>query len=384
MNLEGLTLGLYWCIAGDTNQLKLDPILHLNPNLRSVVTKPTRINTKNPKKSSILDNIITDLHQWYQEPIILPPIAADPGQGKPSDHLKVIYKPLNPLNNKPYRQVRKIEVRPMKESGMNLLKVWLDNKHWDEIEETSSPHHKAKLLHSTLMSKINEVIPVKTIKVSNDDQPWCNDQVKNIKRLKQREYRKHRRSDIYLSLCIKYKALINKAKSKYYKHMIRDLKKSNPRQWYSKLKRMSSPNPHLDNKIVVEEIMHLTDQEQADAIAKRMAKISQEYNALNACDLQVPPFDSSTIPQFSQVEVKNKLLGTKTNKAAPPGDVPPKIIKMFAEQISFPLPSIINSSISSGIWPNLWKIESVTPVPKVHPHKLLKHLKKHIWAGHLQ
>ena len=101
MNLEGLTLGLYWCIAGDTNQLKLDPILHLNPNLRSVVTKPTRINTKNPKKSSILDNIITDLHQWYQEPIILPPIAADPGQGKPSDHLKVIYKPLNPLNNKP-------------------------------------------------------------------------------------------------------------------------------------------------------------------------------------------------------------------------------------------------------------------------------------------
>ena len=61
--------GLFWCIAGDTNQLKLDPILHLNPNLRSVVTKPTRINTKNPKKSSILDNIITDLHQWYQEPL---------------------------------------------------------------------------------------------------------------------------------------------------------------------------------------------------------------------------------------------------------------------------------------------------------------------------
>ena len=106
-----------------------------------------------------------------------------------------------------------------------------------------------------------------------------------------------------------------------------------------------------------------------------MAKISQEYNALNACDLQVPPFDSSTIPQFTQVEVKNKLLGTKTNKAAPPGDVPPKIIKMFAEQISLPLTNIINSSISSGIWPNLWKIESVTPVPKVHPPKLLKDLR---------
>ena len=36
---------------------------------------------------------------------------------------------------------------------------------------------------------------------------------------------------------------------------------------------------------------------------------------------------------------------------------------------------IINSSISSGIWPDSWKIESVTPVPKVHPPKFLKDLR---------
>ena len=108
---------------------------------------------------------------------------------------------------------------------------------------------------------------------------------------------------------------------------------------------------------------------------KRMSKISQEYDALLACDIQIPPFELSNIPQFSQLEVKKKLLATKTNKASPSGDVPPKIIKMCAEQISVPLTKIINSSISSGIWPDSWKIESVTPVPKVHPPNFFKDLR---------
>ena len=50
-------------IAGDTNDLKLGPILDIDPNFRSIVKKPTRLNPANPNKSSILDNIITTLHK---------------------------------------------------------------------------------------------------------------------------------------------------------------------------------------------------------------------------------------------------------------------------------------------------------------------------------
>ena len=149
--------GLYWCIAGDTNQIKLDPILHLSTNLKSVVTEPTRINHKNSKKSSILDNIITDLHKWYQKPILLPPIAADPGQGKPSDHLTVVYKPLTPLMNKSNRKVKSIEVRPLKEIGLELLKVWLENQNWEEIK-------KKHLLHITRLKFCMQLLWIKLMK----------------------------------------------------------------------------------------------------------------------------------------------------------------------------------------------------------------------------
>ena len=96
--------GLYWIIAGDTNDLKLDSILHLNPNLKSVVKKPTRLNPDN-----ILDNIITDLSSWYQEPICLPPIDADIGsRGKSSDHLTVVMEPVTNFETELLEQKRRL------------------------------------------------------------------------------------------------------------------------------------------------------------------------------------------------------------------------------------------------------------------------------------
>ena len=45
--------GTFWILAGDTNNLKLGPILSLNKNLKSVVKTPTRLNfKKNQAKAS--------------------------------------------------------------------------------------------------------------------------------------------------------------------------------------------------------------------------------------------------------------------------------------------------------------------------------------------
>ena len=59
--------GLHFCLAGDTNVLKLESILNLSPNLLQVVTKPTRIDPKTGREV-ILDPIITTLGIFYQEP----------------------------------------------------------------------------------------------------------------------------------------------------------------------------------------------------------------------------------------------------------------------------------------------------------------------------
>ena len=62
--------------------------------------------------------------------------------------------------------------------------------------------------------------------------------------------------------------------------------------------------------------------------------------------------------------------------ASVPGDLPMRIIKEFCDELSQPLTHLINSCLSQGVYPNIWKVEYVTPVPKVLPPEKLKDLRK--------
>ena len=87
--------GLQWILCGDTNDLKLEPILHINSKFKQVVQNPTRMN---PPR--ILDPIITTLSNYYQLPQCLSPLEADhDSNGKPSDHMMVVMEPISVMNN---------------------------------------------------------------------------------------------------------------------------------------------------------------------------------------------------------------------------------------------------------------------------------------------
>ena len=61
------------------------------------------------------------------------------------------------------------------------------------------------------------------------------------------------------------------------------------------------------------------------------------------------------------------MLELKTSKSTVQGDIPASIIKRYAEYICVPLANVINTCISRGEYPNIWKIEIQTPVPKEYP-----------------
>ena len=105
------TKGLHFLIAGDTNELDVDPIISLSPKLTQVVNKPTRIDP-NTGKESLLDTIITTLSSFYQEPICVDPLDVDNDkQGKKSDHKIVIMKPINDQSYKSARIPRIVKTR---------------------------------------------------------------------------------------------------------------------------------------------------------------------------------------------------------------------------------------------------------------------------------
>ena len=58
---------VHFILAGDTNELKLNPIISLSHMMKQKVTKPTR---HNPPR--LLDPVLTTLSKFYQVPEILP------------------------------------------------------------------------------------------------------------------------------------------------------------------------------------------------------------------------------------------------------------------------------------------------------------------------
>ena len=119
----------------------------------------------------------------------------------------------------------------------------------------------------------------------------------------------------------------------------------------------------------------MTNKEQAEIIAQKFAEISQEYDKLEKDDIEIPMFHESDIPLITEEQVEEALAAMDTNKSNVEGDVPAKILKHFSKQLRKPVANVINSMIRQGCWPDILKLETVTPVPKVNPPKTVDQLR---------
>ena len=362
---------LEFIIAGDTNRLNLNPILSLSPYLKQVVKVPTRLNP-----DAILDVIITTLSKFYQDPVTKPPINNDQGNGKPSDHLVVIMKPISRTLDCPPRQYTSLETRPITDSGLALYGQWLDDQTWDFLYRERDAHKKAELFQKVLMEKYYELFPIKVLRVCAEDQPWISRHLKTIDRKRKREFDKNKKSLKWEKLNKEFTEKAEIEKSNYYVNIVQDLKDSNPGQWYSKVKRMSGQDTKNVSDALIEELSGLDDEEQAESIADHYASISNHYKPVQKNDFEeflknVPP-----PPNIGPFKVLKTIRKMRKNVATVKGDFPMKIISEFADTFTLPLNHIINASLQQGIYPNIWKKEVVSPVPKVFPPEKLQHLRK--------
>ena len=362
--------GLHFILGADANHLKLDSILNLRSDMRSVVEDVTRLGPP----AAMLDPIITTLGNFYQRPVCYPPLDADEGSGGvKADHLIVKMEPINMVNNKAARTYRKITVMPMPESALLKYQNEMYNHKWDNLYGAQSTHEKALVLQKEHAQIVENCFPKKDIKVSSDDCPWWTQQLQDLHRKKQRIFRKERMSLKWKALEKKYQRMKKKAKQNFYKRMVSDLVEKDDNQWYSQFKRLT--NKGKSDQVDVDEISHLPEAEQAEVIADHFSAVSQEYNHLQDEDIQVPRFPQESTPHISVSEVAEQLNMIKTKKSTAAGDIPAKLIKLSADQLAAPLADVINTGIRLGQWPDIYKIETITPVPKVHPPRLLDQLR---------
>ena len=63
--------------------------------------------------------------------------------------------------------------------------------------------------------------------------------------------------------------------------------------------------------------------------------------------------------------VYQELSKLNLSKASPINDIPKRLLKEFAYELSLPLTHIYNLSLRTGVFPDRWKKATITPLPKV-------------------
>ena len=158
---------------------------------------------------------------------------------------------------------------------------------------------------------------------TSDDAPLCNQKVKKLKHLKDVSTTS---TEVLPNLDQLYKSSLQEAKQKIYKTIIKDLKTSNPSQWYSKLKNISTYDRGKYETLNCSQIEHLSDRDQAEKFAEHFCAVREQFYVLKTCDISIPYVDEIIIPQFGPNYVEEKLAAINPKKSVPRGDIPPKLL----------------------------------------------------------
>ena len=353
-------------LGGDKNSMDISPLLNCGLRLKQVVDKST-INGK------ILDVLIMNLSKYYNSPIIAPPICPDnPDYGKPSDHSVPICSPHTNPHTQPLRTWKYHTYRPLPDSSVRRLGQWITAETWGELSQCQSATELASKFEQILKINLDKYCPLKKIKVSSQDKPYFNSELKKLHRLKSREYIKKGKTDKYKALKHEFDKKLKIAAQKYLDKNVEELKDIHPGRAYKTLKRMGAqPGDCTDSGS-----FHLPSHagysalESAERIADHFANISGTFPPLSVDQLPSRVqtklgADTRAPPVISVEETWRKIEKAKKPNSGVPSDLPRAINKEFSVELAQPLTKIINEIVRSAHWPAHWKQEYVTPIGKI-------------------
>ena len=255
--------------------------------------------------------------------------------------------------------------------------MYMKEQKWETVKGAITAHEKAETLQTILVKNLDKFLPTKTIKISSEDEPWFTTKLKKLDRRCKREYEKNKKSEKWKALYQNFLENCEEEKEKYHKNIVQDLKISKPGQWHQKLKRMTSHDQAKSEVPIVQSLQGMSNQAQAEKIADQFGHISNLYDPLQTEDISLDEIvNEKPFPCMEPYFVHQKIKSMKNNTATVPGDIPIRVVKQFGYELSFPLSDIYKRSSKYGEYPNIWKLETITPAPKQYPPKDPTELRK--------
>ena len=241
--------------------------------------------------------------------------------------------------------------------------LWVVTNDWSDVFLAPDSHSKALAYQCHVDRAMDRFFPLRHVKRKSTDLPWINRAVRKKIRRRKEIYRKEGRSPLW-----KWWKKITDDLIKKRKMIYMDMKKQQlvapdaNRSFFRLVKFFKTPE-----KSQTFDIRSLrpgqSDQEVADELADYFNRISAEFDPLTQD--QVPRTRDRELDPLAPHEVAARLKRFRKPKSMVTGDIFPALVTKFSDFFAIPLTDIFNEVAQSGVWPNLWKTEYVTVIPKV-------------------
>lgn len=255
------------------------------------------------------------------------------------------------------------------------LKNFLNNVDWEGMFHDMRNHQNLDssidTFYKTLFDCINESVPQMCVNnEKNKKIPWHSKELAVLKNLKNRAYKKFRKSGStsdftnYSSIRSKY-FLCSKNNYKKYLDNMKFKFRNDPKSFYNfvNLKRKKTAFPS---------VIKYNNQEYCDDIS-----ISETFLQFFASTYSTVDFDDNTVYPYVLPNVPNVMVSSidmstissnlkklKLTYNSGPDGIPNCILKYCADELTKPLHILFNWSLKLGYFPKLWKKSFIIPLHK--------------------
>ena len=331
-------------------------------DLEQIINEPTRYDTAGSK--SLLDPIITNCSRYITDSGTLDNFC--------SDHCPV-YCRLS------LKRAKKISFnRVIWDYGKvdsDGLKHGVLSTDWGSLVDEFDINSSAISFTSELMRIAKQNIPHKSVTIRPRDKLWMNNTIRNMSRKKNKIHQKAVRSNsendwrTFRIIRNDYISLIRKCKKEYYEKLddkINDKKIFGNKQWFNLVNSYVKGGggntqlpPLIDDGVPV-----FATSDKANCLNTFFINQSQ----LDTMNVQLPllPQNPSSLSHIilTPQEVRDIIQIIDTSKASGPDNISGKLLKPIALELSSPLCTLFNLSLSLNSVPTIWKFANIIPILK--------------------
>ena len=228
---------------------------------------------------------------------------------------------------------------------------------------------------------VKSCIPSKLVTVRSDDKPWDNSEIRKTTRKRDRIKSKALKTG-KISDWNSYKKFRNKvnnqkkqAKELFYNNLeltISDFQKNDKRKFWQVIRHFvknenstSTIPPLCSVSLSGEKQFPFSDEEKAECLNDYFSSISN----VDDRNTVLPPFYCKSRNFLSNVsctenEIELLIQTLNPNKANGLDGISNRMLKSVSKTISKPLAILLNRSFSEGIFPKIWKMSGLVPIPK--------------------